>query len=79
MGAYSRGGGLYEGEDPVYFKRNFFMSIKLIVTKSMNFCGNSIKCLGNLKWLNHQIEASNSIFYVSSGGLFEGEGLIDNL
>ena len=30
-------------KDPVYFRRNFFMSIKLIVTKSMKFCGNSIK------------------------------------
>ena len=57
MGAYSRGGGLYEAgtykiildikkkllKDLVYFKKKFFMSIKFIVTKSMNFCGNSIK------------------------------------
>ena len=30
-------------KDLVYFSRNFFMGIKLIITKSMNFCGNSIK------------------------------------
>ena len=49
MGAYSRGGGLYEGaykiivdikntllKDLVYLSRSFFMSIQLITTKRVN-------------------------------------------
>ena len=54
-GGLSEGGGAYTRgdaykiivdikktllKDLVYFRRNFFMSIKLIVSQSMNFCGN---------------------------------------
>ena len=51
MGAYARG-GTYKIiveikkillKDLVYFSRNFFINIYLIITKSMNLCGNSIK------------------------------------
>ena len=57
MGAYSRGGGVKRGgtyevivdikktllKELVYFRRDLFISIKLIITKNLNICGNSIK------------------------------------
>ena len=49
-------------KDLVYFSWNFFMSIKLIITQSMNF-GNLIKCQRKPKIQNHQIEGSNSRIY----------------
>ena len=58
MGGYSRGGGPYTREackiivymkktlikDLVYFRRNFFINIKMVITKSTNRGGNSRIC-----------------------------------
>ena len=80
--------GLYEGgrliveikktllKDFVYFRRNFFMSIELIIT--IDFCGNSIKRQKQPKMAKIvQLRAPIREFMVAVGALFE-RGLIDN-
>ena len=51
------------------------MNILLIITKSMNFRGNSIKCQrkAQIAKISKSREANLRI-YGSSGGLFEGGG-----
>ena len=89
MGAYTREGDFIIIvdikktllKDLVYFRRSFFMSIKLIVIKSMNFCGNSIKrhrqpqmakivkLRGAIRYFTVAVGA-----FFSGGGQFEGGG-----
>ena len=79
------GGGLITGEtykiivdikktlikDFVYFSRNFFISIQLIITKSMNFCGNPIKHQRQPQMAKTiKFRRANLRIYSSSGGLF---------
>ena len=64
-------------KDLVYFSRKFFMNIKSMTIRSTNFCGNSFKRQKQheMAKTNKSREASSGI-YGSSGGVFEGGGLI---
>ena len=91
MGVTKRG-GLYKGgykiivdikktlvKNLVYFNRNFFMNIKLIITKSMNFCSNSIthQRQPQMAKINKSRRPMRG-FTVAVGAYSRGGELIDN-